>query len=178
LGNITLNITDANATLHDGNFSVVVSNDFGSLESEEVEVKVADPLLNGLVAWWRFDEGSGTVAYDSSGNDFIGIIGGTPPWVTGIIGGALSFNGSNQYVALPAIPQIAGLVAKTLCFFHKPENGSFRSIVSLGSGSVNKRFCVFQDSNNKYRFVAHSNDLYLNASYSIPSRHHDYLLRM
>ena len=29
--NATLNITDANATLHDGNYSVVVSNDFGSL---------------------------------------------------------------------------------------------------------------------------------------------------
>ena len=31
--NSTLNITDANATLHDGNYSVVVSNDFGSVES-------------------------------------------------------------------------------------------------------------------------------------------------
>ena len=26
--NATLNITDANATLHDGNYTVVVSNDF------------------------------------------------------------------------------------------------------------------------------------------------------
>ena len=33
--NATLTITDANATLHDGNYSVVVSNDFGSVESEE-----------------------------------------------------------------------------------------------------------------------------------------------
>ena len=32
--NATLNITDANATLHDGNYSVVVSNDFGSVESK------------------------------------------------------------------------------------------------------------------------------------------------
>ena len=31
--NATLNIIDANATLHDGNYSVVVSNDFGSVES-------------------------------------------------------------------------------------------------------------------------------------------------
>ena len=31
--NATLNITDANATMHDGNYSVVVSNDFGSVES-------------------------------------------------------------------------------------------------------------------------------------------------
>jgi hypothetical protein len=24
--------------------------------------------MDGLVGWWKFDEGSGTVAYDSSGN--------------------------------------------------------------------------------------------------------------
>ena len=36
--NATLNITDANATLHDGNYSVVVSNDFGSVESGEIEM--------------------------------------------------------------------------------------------------------------------------------------------
>ena len=28
--------------------------------------------INGLVAWWKFDEGSGTVAYDSSGNGYDG----------------------------------------------------------------------------------------------------------
>jgi uncharacterized protein YjbI with pentapeptide repeats len=35
--NATLNITNANASLHDGNYSVVVSNDFGSIESLTVE---------------------------------------------------------------------------------------------------------------------------------------------
>ena len=39
MGNITLNITDANATLHDHNFSVVECNYFGRVELEEVEVK-------------------------------------------------------------------------------------------------------------------------------------------
>ena len=58
-------ITDANATNHDGNYSVVVSNDFGSVESGLIEVLVNTSLLNGLVGWWKFDEGSGTVAYDS-----------------------------------------------------------------------------------------------------------------
>ena len=158
--NVTLNITDANATQHDGNYSVVVSNDFGNVESDVVEVKVSDALMNGLVAWWKFDEANGTVAYDSSGNDLDGTTNGNPPWVSGKIGGALSFNGSNQFVSLPAIPKIAGSVAKSLCFFHKPESNVQRSIVSLGSASNNKRFCIFQDSNNKYRFVGHSNDLF------------------
>ena len=46
----------------------------------------------GLVGWWSFDEGSGTVAGDSSGNGNTGTIYGAT-WVTGIYGKALSFDG-------------------------------------------------------------------------------------
>ena len=43
--------------------------------------------------WWKFDEGSGTTAYDSSGNDHNAEILGTPEWVAGLpgLGGALDF---------------------------------------------------------------------------------------
>ena len=98
--NATLNITDANATLHDGNYSVVVSNDFGSVESDLTEVMVKDAILNGLVGWWKFDEGSGTVAYDSSGNGNDGNLTNGPNWTTGKIGGALSFDGVNDLMSL------------------------------------------------------------------------------
>ncbi len=98
--NSTLTIIDANATLHDGNYSVVVSNDFGSVESDLTEVLVKDEILNGLVGWWKFDEGSGTVAYDSSGNGNNGNLTNGPTWTTGKIGGALSFDGVNDYLNL------------------------------------------------------------------------------
>jgi N-acetylneuraminic acid mutarotase len=97
--NATLNITDANATLHDGNYSVVVSNDFGSVESPEILVDINTTWsTDGLVGWWKFDEGSGTVAYDSSGNGNDGSLTGGPTWATGKIGGALSFDGVDDYV--------------------------------------------------------------------------------
>jgi len=35
----------------------------------------------GLVAWWRLDEGSGTVALDSSGNGNDARFQGAPAWV-------------------------------------------------------------------------------------------------
>ena len=47
--NATLSITDANATLHEGNYTVVVANDFGSLESSQAEVSIADPPVEILV---------------------------------------------------------------------------------------------------------------------------------
>ncbi|MHC4110088.1 MAG: LamG domain-containing protein [Planctomycetota bacterium] len=49
-----------------------------------------------LISLWKFDEGSGTTAYDSAGtND--GTINGAQ-WATGRFGGALNFDGYNDYV--------------------------------------------------------------------------------
>ena len=95
----TLSISDATASQHDGNYSVVVSNDFGSVESGLTEVLVKDGILNGLVGWWKFDETNGTIAYDSSGNGYNGNLSGDPIWATGKIGGALSFDGTNKVIA-------------------------------------------------------------------------------
>ncbi|MFH1881375.1 MAG: LamG domain-containing protein [Planctomycetota bacterium] len=54
-----------------------------------------------LVGWWRFDEGSGTTAFDLSeyGND--GILQGDPQWVNGKFGKALQFNGIDEFVEVP-----------------------------------------------------------------------------
>jgi len=53
----------------------------------------------GLLAYWEFDDGSGTTALDSSGNGHSGTLLGDPQWVTGVIGsGALSFDGSDGLV--------------------------------------------------------------------------------
>ena len=61
-------------------------------------VKAADD--NGLVAYWDFDEGSGNVLYDRSGNGNDGSVYGAA-WVDGIKGKALSFDGNNDYVEVP-----------------------------------------------------------------------------
>ncbi|MFA6495470.1 MAG: LamG domain-containing protein, partial [Candidatus Paceibacterota bacterium] len=63
------------------------------------------PLYNtsGLVGYWNFDEGSGTIAKDTSGNGRNGtlvnfLFSGESNWVVGKVGGGLSFNGINNYV--------------------------------------------------------------------------------
>ena len=53
----------------------------------------------GLVGWWSFNEGTGTIAGDSSGNGNTGTINGAT-WVDGKYGKALSFNGVNNYVEI------------------------------------------------------------------------------
>jgi hypothetical protein len=80
-----------------------VSNDFGSVESGEVLVDVNTTWsTDGLVGWWKFDEGSGTVAYDSSGNGNDGNLMNGPTWTDGKVGGALSFDG-DSFVEIGAI---------------------------------------------------------------------------
>ncbi len=54
--------------------------------------KAADP---DLAAYWKFDDGSGTTAFDSSGNGNDGVFVGDPKWVTGKLGGALEFDGDD-----------------------------------------------------------------------------------
>lgn len=55
----------------------------------------------GLVAYWRLNEGSGNIAYDSSDNDNDGTLINGPKWVDGISGKALEFDGVDDYVSVP-----------------------------------------------------------------------------
>ncbi|MHC4146626.1 MAG: LamG domain-containing protein [Planctomycetota bacterium] len=48
-----------------------------------------------LVGLWDFDEGSGAVAFDSSGNGGDGTFQGSPQWVPGRYGTALEFDGDD-----------------------------------------------------------------------------------
>ena len=51
----------------------------------------------GLVGYWNLDQGSGTIATDSSGYNNQGTIYGAS-WTSGRINGALNFDGLNDYV--------------------------------------------------------------------------------
>ena len=59
----------------------------------------ADPTL---VGWWKLDDGSGTVAKDSSANENHGTLNGNTVWVEGVLGGALELDGSTTNVEIPA----------------------------------------------------------------------------
>jgi len=98
--NATMTITDANATQHDGNYSVVVSNDFGSVESGVTEFLVINQnaINQGLVAWYPFDGN----ASDMSGNGNHGTVYGATLGTDrhGEVGKAYSFDGVNDWIDL------------------------------------------------------------------------------
>ncbi len=63
----------------------------------ESEIRELAGLSNEPITHWKLDEGSGTTAYDSAG-DNDGTLINNPTWTTGQVGGALSFDGLDDYV--------------------------------------------------------------------------------
>src|SRR5262245_60180646 len=57
--------------------------------------------LSGLVGYWPFHEGTGTLAKDYSGNENTGNLINGPTWPSDRFGFALSLNGIDQYVEIP-----------------------------------------------------------------------------
>jgi hypothetical protein len=86
------------------------------LTPSSVQARVEpDSLKQGLVGWWTFDEGIGTTTRDLSGFGNNGTLldasstnadGNTPPqWTAGKVGGALSFDGVDDYVSIAPFSQ-------------------------------------------------------------------------
>ena len=80
----------------------------------------------GLVAEWHFDEGSGSVLKDSSGNGNDGVIYGAT-WVDGKYGKALSFDGVDDYVEVPGSTSLDITGAITVEVWIKLSNPQYSS---------------------------------------------------
>ncbi len=60
-----------------------------------------DALERGLSGYWKLDDGSGTSATDASTKGNNGTLTNGPTWATGQVGGATTFDGSNDYITIP-----------------------------------------------------------------------------
>jgi len=74
-----------------------------------------------LLGWWKLDDGTGTIAVDSSGNGNDGTFVGDPEWVAGKFGSALLFDGQGgERVSLGGLDIPSGAMTVT-CWF-KADN--------------------------------------------------------
>jgi regulation of enolase protein 1 (concanavalin A-like superfamily) len=96
--------------------------------------KSADP---SLVGWWKFDESSGNIAYDSSGYDNNGTIYGNPQWVPGKFEGALAFDGNGDYVNCGNSPELQIQDQITIAFWIKVEKFTrdWQTVIAKGNNS-------------------------------------------
>jgi hypothetical protein len=116
--------------------AIRISN-YSSSSLTDYQVLISNPVYNedGLVLSFHFNEGSGTVAYDSSGNGNNGNLVNGPTWVDGKFGKALSFDGVNDYVE--ANDSIGTFSYLTIAAWFKLNSlpGSYATIYFNGDGS-------------------------------------------
>jgi len=84
-------------------------------------------ITDGLVAEWHFDEGTGNVLGDSSGNGNDGTIYGATWTTNGKFDSALQFDG-NDYIVIPDSPELSGGAGKNLTveyWFNTNNQGAY-----------------------------------------------------
>lgn len=122
---------------------------------------------NDLVGWWKFDEGSGTTAADSTGDGYTATLFNGISWVTGKIGDAVSANGTNQYVGMPTI-DLSGTSAVTIAAWvnrtYSTAGGHTLLEDSANFNSSTTGFGLFPDDNTCQGIMAALNG---NVGYSV-----------
>ena len=97
--------------------------------------QAASPASSGLVAAYGFDEGSGTVVTDASGNGHSGTVANATWAAVGKYGKALQFNGSSSMVTIPDAADLHLSTAMTLEAWVNPTtvNANWRDVVYKGN---------------------------------------------
>jgi len=97
VGNVS-NVTKMSVGVQGAGSGVVYIDDIRLYPLTPEYVTPVEPDPAGLAAHYTFDEGSGTVANDGSGNGNTATFEGDPTWVQGYLNGALEFDGVGDYL--------------------------------------------------------------------------------
>ncbi|MHC4682229.1 MAG: hypothetical protein ACYTEK_26500, partial [Planctomycetota bacterium] len=112
------------------------------------QTSIANAADPSLVGWWRFDEGSGIIAYDSSGNGNVGTFNGDPQWVSGHFDYALEFDGSGDWLDCGEDPSLQITDAVTVAAW-----------IKVGAQGIDHKIVGNQDGvNGGYKMTVYSNN--------------------
>lgn len=135
----TFNPRSATVTMAGGG-TITATSAFNNLT---INAATSVPASN-LKGWWKFDDASGITATDSSGNGKDGQISGAT-WTTGILNGALSFDGANDSIN---IAPLSTPTAITISSWFKPTSvGALQMIYSLVNGNSHQ---LRMEANGKF----------------------------
>jgi Concanavalin A-like lectin/glucanases superfamily len=120
-------------------------------------------LANSLDGYWTFDETSGGVVHDSSGNGFNGTVvnypGGQGNWTSGLFGESLLFGGptTHEYVSVPnfAMPTASMTLTAWVWANSTPNWATIAANWNGAWGSFN--YATFGSTPNMSLYVADAN---------------------
>ena len=115
-----------------------------------------DGLKYGLIGWYPLNEASGTVANNSANPSIAGSISNSPVWINGVVGSAISFNGSSQVVALGNNFEMTTNSGFTVSLWFKttsPTDGVSGLLTKTRSATEYGRWGIFRDVGQVIEFL-------------------------
>jgi hypothetical protein len=144
-----------------GDYRVVITNAVGSAVSAAATLTVSQSSVclqsaTGLVGWWPGDGNANDIAGTNNGTLHTGVTGGG----AGVVGTALSFDGSNGYVQIPDAPAL------------RPTNLTVEAWVNFsgldsalsGTAPPGDQYIVFKQNSRVYNFEGYSLEKYRTAN--------------
>jgi len=121
-----------------------------------------DTFTRGLVGYWAFEEGSGTTANDASGSGNNGTLTNGPKWASGKVGGALQFDGVDDYVDAGAnsSTNITGAITIEAWIYLRSYDVDYRTIV----GKSAQNWFRVEESPGNLRFYLYQGAVWKNIS--------------
>jgi hypothetical protein len=120
-------------------------------------VTPVEPSNANLVGHWRLDEGSGTTASDSSGNNCTGALLGAVEWVAGMAGSALKFDDGECVDVGPPTPDVLKVQQDiTIMAWSRPHQilAHWQVLLSMQRGSSGGEAYALAYGNNNSSLTA------------------------
>jgi len=141
-GNVTL-------SWYNGSSLFLQTTQYNKFSGETINEPLTWISTNGLVGYWKFSEGNGTLARDISGNENNGTLINGPTWVAGKYGSGLQFDGMNDYVYILDVDILdLGTSNFTIGFWMNPlswGDGKSRGIVSKKTNDASNGYVIYND---------------------------------
>ncbi|MEW6617209.1 MAG: LamG-like jellyroll fold domain-containing protein [Patescibacteria group bacterium] len=137
-------------------------------------------VTDGLVGRWGFDEATGTIAYDMSGNGNDGTLTNSPTRATSVcwVGNCLIFNGINNYVEVSGFMGVTAFSNGSVSFWANFDRwSSVDNILGFQSAATNNNALRFEYDSGRLRVIFGNSggsysDAYSNNIISLNTWHH------
>jgi len=141
--------------------ALVVFVIIGLIFSNLSEAAIDPESISGI---WLFDEGTGDFAEDLSENGNDGEIKGKPDWIDGKFGGALQFNGENDWVQMPDSPSLRVYDEVSVMAWVRLDRYNFPGVKWQGiiaKGNNPRSYTIYTDDTKQSLVSIHSGGVHV-----------------